>query len=360
VKRLLILADARSIHTERWCRYFEKESVDVSLFSLERPEAYTPKNFYQGQSLTRFGAINHFLARRSFTALARGVQPDLVNAHFAVSYGWLASRIDFCPLVVTAWGSDLLLLPDKSFIHRRRVRKALERADLITVDNNNLFNAATMYTESEKILNVPMGVDRAFFDDGCKRDFIAGGPLKVIAPRGTADVYDPFTIVRAAKLLADRCEFHIELLSPWPPPRELEKAIASSSLQHVLTLRPFQSHDHYLRSLREYDVYLSASKSDSTAVSLLEAMAVGLFPVVTDIEGNRYWIDHDETGLLFTPGSPEALAEAIFQASLKRAAFERVAQTNRATIEGEAIWQNNMARIKNAFGNLSSQWQKKS
>jgi glycosyltransferase involved in cell wall biosynthesis len=89
-------------------------------------------------------------------------------------------------------------------------------------------------------------------------------------------------------------------------------------------------------------------------------MAVGLFPVVTDIEGNRYWVDDRKGGLTFSPGEPGALADAIFEASLMRPKFEQIAHANRQRIEAEAIWQNNMTRVKNAFFTLAAQWPKKS
>jgi glycosyltransferase involved in cell wall biosynthesis len=44
---------------------------------------------------------------------------------------------------------------------------------------------------------------------------------------------------------------------------------------------------------------------------LLEAMASGVFPIVSDIPANREWITDRENGLLFTPGDHLALARAI-------------------------------------------------
>src|SRR5262249_53404117 len=67
-----------------------------------------------------------------------------------------------------------------------------------------------------------------------------------------------------------------------------------------------------LRDLhREHEVYVSSSTSDSTSQSLLEAMAAGLVPIVTSIEGNRGWVVHRGSGLLVPPGDPLALASAI-------------------------------------------------
>src|SRR5262249_60205869 len=74
--------------------------------------------------------------------------------------------------------------------------------------------------------------------------------------------------------------------------------------------------------LARADLYLSASRSDSTSQSLLEAMAAGALPVVSDITGNREWVGEDESerkgdlgvARLFAPADPAALAAAIERA----------------------------------------------
>jgi len=57
------------------------------------------------------------------------------------------------------------------------------------------------------------------------------------------------------------------------------------------------------------DIYVSTCYVDSTSVSLLEAMACGLAPVVTDIAGNREWILEGQDGFLFSPMNQASLTE---------------------------------------------------
>src|SRR5262249_57193701 len=63
--------------------------------------------------------------------------------------------------------------------------------------------------------------------------------------------------------------------------------------------------------LSRAEVYVSASRSDSTSQSLLEAMAAGALPVVSDIEGNREWVGESDGAWLFPPGDAAAMAAAI-------------------------------------------------
>jgi len=59
------------------------------------------------------------------------------------------------------------------------------------------------------------------------------------------------------------------------------------------------------------DVYVSTLFSDGTSASLLEAMACSLSPVVTEIRGNKEWVEDGMNGFLVPVASSEKLAEKI-------------------------------------------------
>jgi glycosyltransferase involved in cell wall biosynthesis len=102
------------------------------------------------------------------------------------------------------------------------------------------------------------------------------------------------------------------------------------------------------------DLYLSASLSDSTSVSLLEAMASGAVPVVTDIEGNREWVRDGEGARLFAPRDPGALTRAIEAALGDEPWKERARAHNRAVVERRADHARNMGEIERRFRALAS------
>ena len=83
-----------------------------------------------------------------------------------------------------------------------------------------------------------------------------------------------------------------------------------------------------LEALHSGSCYISASLSDGTANSLLEAMAAGLFPIVSDIPANREWIADGENGMLFPPGDHMALARCLERACRERAWMSSARETN--------------------------------
>ncbi len=59
------------------------------------------------------------------------------------------------------------------------------------------------------------------------------------------------------------------------------------------------------------DLYISPSHVDGSSVSLMEALASGLPCLVSDIPGNREWIEDGVNGWLFRDGDVDDLAEKI-------------------------------------------------
>jgi glycosyltransferase involved in cell wall biosynthesis len=92
--------------------------------------------------------------------------------------------------------------------------------------------------------------------------------------------------------------------------------VCSSDLAlRYLSALPAVSEERLRALYRESDVYVSVSRSDSTSQSLLEAMAAGVLPIVTDIAGNREWVTHRREGYLVPVGDKDAIACAIAEAS---------------------------------------------
>jgi glycosyltransferase involved in cell wall biosynthesis len=90
----------------------------------------------------------------------------------------------------------------------------------------------------------------------------------------------------------------------------LTKELGISEHVRFVGLVPHREVAQYLCAA---DIYVSTSFVDSTSVSLLEAMACGVAPVVTDIYGNREWVENGVNGLLYSPKDPKSLAERIIQ-----------------------------------------------
>jgi glycosyltransferase involved in cell wall biosynthesis len=112
-------------------------------------------------------------------------------------------------------------------------------------------------------------------------------------------------------------------------------------------------HGQIPQLLAQGDLYVSCSRSDGTSACLLEAMATGLFPVVSDIESNRDWIRNKDQGALVPLDAPQLLADAITEALDSVDKRRQAAAANRALIEERASWGANMGRIEALYARLA-------
>ena len=67
----------------------------------------------------------------------------------------------------------------------------------------------------------------------------------------------------------------------------------------------------WIQKSQAYDVFINTTNVDNTPVSVIEAMALGLPVVSTNVGGMPYLISHKKTGYLVPPNSKEKLTEAI-------------------------------------------------
>jgi glycosyltransferase involved in cell wall biosynthesis len=108
------------------------------------------------------------------------------------------------------------------------------------------------------------------------------------------------------------------------------------------------------RFYRSADLYLSASHSDGTSISLLEALACGCPALVSDIPGNREWITPGVEGWLFPDSDENALAEAIVQAASDRSHLEQMGKAARRLAEQRADWEKNFPQLFKAYARAQS------
>ena len=126
----------------------------------------------------------------------------------------------------------------------------------------------------------------------------------------------------------------------------------SLGLEEDVRFRGALGEEVIARALRDADVYVSAAPTDGASLGLLEAMATGLLPVVADIPANREWVRHGENGLLFAPGSPDALAEALLAAAHDLPMRVKARERNPEIIRERAGFDAGMNRISGIYEGL--------
>ncbi|MCL4260712.1 MAG: glycosyltransferase family 4 protein, partial [Anaerolineales bacterium] len=102
------------------------------------------------------------------------------------------------------------------------------------------------------------------------------------------------------------------------------------------------------------DVYISPSHVDGSSVTLMEAMASGLPCLVSDIAGNKEWIQDGVNGWLFRDGDVDDLVGKILFAIKSKREFKRIGESARKTAEERADWRKNFGKLLEAYEKVKS------
>lgn len=338
--RIATLANAAVGHTRRWVEQLRARGHQVGLWSLE--PGPPGLDAHPLPSLPLPGALRYPLAAPALRRALAGFAPDLVDAQYVPNYGLLGALSGRRPLAVTAWGSDLLIAGGRDPLRAARTRFVLRRADLLLADAENLARAArALGAPPERVHAIPWGIDLARFRSAGARE-----PGLLLSTRMHEPAYDLATLIAGVAPFMARHPGTRLVVAGDGSLRGAHEALASRLLPPGRwRFVGMQRADELAGWLARADLYLSASRSDSTSLSLLEAMASGSLPVVSDIEGNREWVAEGEGARLFPVGDPAGLAAALERATDAGWA-ERTRARNRELVEARGDQVRNLDRIE--------------
>lgn len=343
--RIAFVGDPASIHLERWIGEFTARGHECVLFAPENAAGGRMPFTAIGRAGSR-GPVGFLIRVLDLRWQLRHFRPDVVNAHYAHNYGTWAALAGHHPLIVTCWGSDLLGMAHRGAIERWKTRIALASADLITLNSGELRRVALQLgAEAERIEKVVIGIDPEPFlgahDD--KQEV----PPVVLSTRRLEPLYNIADILTAcADVIADGRPLRLIIASDGSLAGTLRGMAARLGVADSVEFTGFVDDKELVRLYRRASVYVSVPSSDSTAVSLLQAMAAGCAVVATDLPAAREWVDPAAGNRLIGVGAPHELADAI--AGLLDAPDIRAAagDVNSRTVVAHADWTTEMDRME--------------
>jgi glycosyltransferase involved in cell wall biosynthesis len=336
---LLFFADAQSVHTRRWVGAMVERGWRCSVVSrLHRDIAGAEVHALE----TPDGSWPWFAALPRVRALARTLAPDLVHGHYVTSYGLWAAACGRKPLVLTGWGSDILVSPRESALVRMLTGKVLRRADLVTADSQDMLAEIASYRPRAGLHQILWGADTGKF----RPEPRPADVFRIVSARAWEPNYNIDVILAATARLAARSDARIELhlLGGGPMEAQLRAQCKTLKLDGVVHFHGMVGEDEMARLVNGAHVSISIPRSDATSVSLLESMAAGLPVVVSDLPANRQWVDASG-GVLVDPRDEEALAQAFLDLLNSPESAQRMGLRNREKVHPAASRRAQMDRM---------------
>ena len=341
--RLCYIVHSQSHFAAPYIDHFARRGHEVHLISFTRdplPNAVNHHPLPHDCDPTK-SPLSYVRAIPQVRRLVRAIAPDLLHAHFLTSNGLVATASGFHPLVVSARGSDV----HNSLRHTARralIRYVVQHADLVNPVSEELAaKIATLGVPAAKTLCLSQGIVAARFD--LPRAPRTSGPVRIICTRKLHRPYQPESIVAAlARLAADGVDFEMTFAADGRDLAALRRDVAARGLAPRVRFLGGYAATELPALLSASDVYVSASLWDGTSPALLEAMAAGVFPVVSDCPANREWLSGQGDGLFFPPDDVDALAAALRRALADPAAWDGARARNQALVRARADRETNL------------------
>jgi len=280
----------------------------------------------------------------------------LIHAHWAIPTGLigvLVGSIIKTPLIVTIHGSDFRIGTMKTFIVKRIFLYVCKRAKhIICVSEALRRGIEKLGIKGEKITVSPMGVDEHFFRSLVSRGVNRTGQgVTILSNRQLQPIYNISLLIRAIPIvLREEPNAKFMIAGIGSERESLEKQVKDLNISPSVKFLGWVRHEEMANLLSQAEIYVSTSLDDGTSVSLLEAMASGVFPVVTDIAPNREWIENGRNGFLFPAHDEFLLAKRILDAIHDKELLERGRKWNQSIVKERALWSVCIEKIKKIYG----------
>lgn len=352
--KIAFIADGRSDHARRWISYFASrcEVLLISPFVCDPLPSVSivtlSGNFRLSHQLLATGTqsrkrstfidwiINRALRNnfsnklwgllkltdlfpqvRETRALLKKFRPDIIHALRIQNEGYLAAFSRPGDYFVSSWGSDFIDTAKNSFIHRQLTKFTLKHAKQFMSDCERDILLAAKY-------GLPESVPRHLFpgNGGVNSNIFYPPSVLRSAPtilycRGMSRITRIDTLLDGFKLLQARScnSAHLTILAPASTHKYfMELTVRREIDLGSITLSDFVDPIALAQTMREHTIFVSPMMSDGVPNSMLEAMACGMVPVMSDLESVREYVTNGINGFIFDPKSPESLCASLQQA----------------------------------------------
>lgn len=301
--KLVLIGDGESPHLLKWARAlkprvqlhaissrgflpeFQQLLPDVQRLALNTEPDHAGGNVALIKQLPKMGA---WLAE---------TDADWLHAHYLTSHGSLAwaAKLGWrlrAQIAGSAWGSDILVTPQRGGAWRWMTKKVLRNCTLATSDSLYMTERMRELGAGE-VMTFPLGLE------AMPKQNVKKQPWLCFANRGLEPIYRPHLVIDAfARISEAQPEARLVVANDGSLRTALEADAVARGLADRITFvgrldAPEQA-AHYARSTW----FLSLPESDSVSVSVLEAMAHGCVPLLSDLPANREVIGDSARGLI--------------------------------------------------------------
>ncbi len=271
-------------------------------------------------------------------------QAVVLAAEFPDDCRLIYSHFIHTPSSVAKYASDILGIPWTASAHAKDIwtspdwelKDKLESMDwLVTCTSNGHAHLQGLADDPDKVRLVYHGLDLSKFS---KRKSIALGPdgsdaqkpVRLLTVARPVEKKGLDTLVKALALLPKELHWHWTQVGTGEESEAIQKLAEDLGVTDNISFKGAMSQADVINEYHSADMFVlpcriaSTGDRDGLPNVLVEAQSQGLVVISTPISGVPELVKHNHNGLLVEPDDPDALANAIIQASSDPAARRKM------------------------------------
>lgn len=365
--KICFLASASSIHTVRWVNALASLGNDVSLLTIQPPRLDSIDNrvsIYQLKITNKFGYyLNTLEARR----IIRKINPDILNVHYASGYGTLGRLINYKPLLLSVWGSDVYLFPYQSKRNERILRKNLESATQIASTSKDMKKQTEKFIQPKlPIVITPFGIDMKKFKPNHSKknnNYITIGTVKRLE-----EVYGIDILITAFSKLVKRLKseeqiillnkLRLLIVGDGSLREKLKKLVRDENIEDLVEFIGAVPNDEVPNYLNQFDIYCALSRSESFGVAVLEASACEVPVVVSNVGGLPEVVQNKKTGFIVNHEDIDEVVQKLYELVMNEDVRSKMGKKGREFVAEHYDWNKNVNHMLNVYENLIEEYKK--
>jgi glycosyltransferase involved in cell wall biosynthesis len=325
MKKLLLIG-SNSIHTFNYFQLIEDYFDKIVLITGVKNEFETTtliEKYVVPYSLKN--SFNYFAAIKKYQTILKKEKPDIIHIQQISTYAFLLikalkkSKLSI-PVIVTAWGSDVLVTPKKGWLYKKMVQYVLNQGDEFTAD------AQFLADEMQKLTPKKLSIAIANFGINVENIPIIKDNV-VYSNRLHKPLYRVDKIIIAfSKFVQQNSDWKLVVAAIGTETEKLKQLCKTLEIESKVEFIGWVDAKVNSQLYAKAKIWVSIPESDATSISLLEAMSLACVPVVSDLPANREWIDDNMNGIIV-----DNVDDPFFERFTK-IDFEKAAQFNQKII----------------------------
>lgn len=310
MKKLLLIG-SNCVHTYNYFHlvksYFD-QVIMITDYEHDLLDAKILHSYYVDSSLKKL--TNYFKAIKAYQEIIETELPDVIHIQQISSYSYLLLRAlkkskMSIPVVLTTWGSDVLILPNNGFIFKKMVQYVLKHADRYTTD------AQFVADKMQALVRKPLHTVVANFGINVVDVEIEKENI-IYSNRLHKPLYRIDKIIRTFHQFVQlHPDWKLVIGATGTETDVLKQLVKDLDLEDQATFIGWVDASVNTKMYAKSRLWVSIPESDATSISLLEAMSLGSIPVVVDLPANREWIQDGVNGIIVKDLNSNFFEEAL-------------------------------------------------